>query len=330
MHGAPDVGMIGSMKSPKHDASSKLPIRSPIASPIRGTADPIAPIDRLSPLLERFHVRAALFHAGPLCGTTPFEALPGRAFLHVLRQGSIVVRHRRGQGAPQLLRLDEPTLLLYARPLFHEFVNPPRAGSDFACATLDFDGGAHNPIVNALPALVHVPLAEVDGLAPALDLLSYETERVRCGSRLVADRLFEVVLIQLLRWMLDHPARVGVSSGLIAGLSDARLARALTAVHRSPGEPWTLSRMAAAAAMSRSAFAHTFRQVTGTTPAAYLTDCRLTAASAMLRARHPVKHVADELGFADPSSLSRAFRQRFGASPRAWLATLGATPMPLD
>ncbi|WHZ10533.1 MAG: Transcriptional regulator, AraC family [Burkholderiaceae bacterium] len=302
------------MKSAKHDTSSKPPIDR--------TADPIDPVDRLSPLLERFRVRAALFHAGPLCGATPFDPLPGRAFLHVLRRGAMVVRHRHGQGVPPLLRVNEPTLLLYPRPLFHEFVNPPREGSDFSCATLDFDGGAHNPIVIALPALVQVPLAEVDGLAPALDLLSRETERVRCGSRLVADRLFEVLLIQLLRWILDHPARVGVSSGLIAGLSDPRLARTLTAVHRSPGEPWTLPRMAAAAAMSRSAFAQAFKQTTGTTPAAYLTDCRLTAASAMLRARHPVKRVADELGFADPSSLSRAFRQRFGAAPRAWRAAL--------
>jgi hypothetical protein len=33
-------------------------------------------VDRLSALLERFRVRAALFHSGPLCGTSTFEALP--------------------------------------------------------------------------------------------------------------------------------------------------------------------------------------------------------------------------------------------------------------
>ncbi|MFY7855000.1 MAG: AraC family transcriptional regulator [Rubrivivax sp.] len=32
------------------------------------------------------------------------------------------------------------------------------------------------------------------------------------------------------------------------------------------------------------------------------------------------KRVAAELGLATPSSFSRAFRQRFGVSPRAWLA----------
>lgn len=51
------------------------------------------PIDRLSSLLERFRVRAHLFHNGPLCGTTSFAAEPGRGFLHVLRRGEMVVTH---------------------------------------------------------------------------------------------------------------------------------------------------------------------------------------------------------------------------------------------
>jgi hypothetical protein len=55
-----------------------------------------------------------------------------------------------------------------------------------------------------------LPLARVEGLDAALSLLFAETGRVRCGQRLLADRLFEVVLIQLLRWMLDHPADAGI------------------------------------------------------------------------------------------------------------------------
>ena len=100
-----------------------------------------AGVDRLSALLERFRVRAHLFHAGPLCGVTPFAAEPGRAFLHVLRRGELEVTHRPRSGAPRRLRLNQPTLLLYPRPLEHDFYNAPQEGSDFVCATLDFDGG---------------------------------------------------------------------------------------------------------------------------------------------------------------------------------------------
>ena len=116
-----------------------------------------------------------------------------------------------------------------------------------------------------------------------------------------------------------RPQAVGVSSGLVMGLSEPRLARALVALHAAPQDDWTLARMASVAGMSRSAFAAAFRAVTGSTPAAYLTDWRLTVASALLRAGRPPKLVAAESGFSTASSLSRAFRLRFGVAPRAWL-----------
>lgn len=279
-------------------------------------------VDRLTSLLERFRVRASLFHTGALCGTTRFEALPGRAFLHVLRRGEMELRHPRSGGLAPRQRLSEPTLLLYSRPIEHVFVNPPREGSDLTCATLDFDGGERNPIVSALPDLVCVPLREVDGLREALDLLFAETDRVRCGSRLLADRLFEVVLIQLLRWLIDHPQQAGISRGLIMGLADPRLARALVALHRAPAEDWPLVRMATEAGMSRSAFAAAFKDATGMTPAGYLSDWRLSLAASQVRAGVPIKLVAADLGYASQSALSKAFRQRFGASPREWLAGL--------
>ena len=276
-------------------------------------------LDRLSTLLERFHVRASLFHSGPLCGRARFEARADRAFLHVLRRGELRIEHRGGPLGRRRVVLDEPALLLYPRAVHHEFVNPPREGSDFTCATLHFDGGDRNPIVAALPPLVVVPLQAVPGLLPTLELLFAETDRPRCGSRLLADRLFEVVLIQLLRWVVDHPQAAGVSGGLRMGLHDPRLARALVALHAAPREEWPLARMAQVAGMSRSAFAEAFRSATGTTPAAYLTDWRLTLASAQLRAGQPQKLVAAELGFSNGSALSRAFKQRFGRSPRSWL-----------
>lgn len=290
-----------------------------VVSSSNSATTPVNAVDRLSALLERFRVHAALFHTGRLCGRQRFEVRPGRAFLHVLRRGAMEVRHRPGETSQTRLRLHQPTLLLYPRPLHHEFINPPQEGSDLTCSTLDFDGGLRHPIVSALPALVHVPMAEVDGLRPALELLFDEADRARCGSRVLVDRLFEIVLIQLLRWIIDHPQRVGVSSGLIAGLSDPRLARALVALHQAPSEDWPLARMASVAGMSRSAFAAAFRQIVGTSPAAYLGDWRLSLAATQLRSGQSAKQVAAEFGYAGAASLSKAFKQRFGLGPREWL-----------
>ena len=211
-------------------------------------------IDRLSSLLERFRVRAHLFHAGPLCGVTHFDARPGRGFLHVLRRGEMALTHRAKSGAPRRIRLREPSLLFYPRPLAHDFHNAPEEGSDFVCAGLDFDGGSGNPLLHALPPLVVL-----------------------------------------------------------------RLARALSALHEHPGKPWSLERMAERAGMSRSAFAAGFKAAVGQTPANYLAHWRLMLAQAQLRQGRSIKAIADELGYANPSALSRLFTKKIGRSPRHWL-----------
>lgn len=283
------------------------------------------PLDRLSGLLERFRVRAHLFHTGPLCGVTYFAAKSGRGFLHVLRRGEMVVSHHLDTGQTQRLFIKEPTLLFYPRPLAHNFHNAPKEGSDFTCATLDFDGGNHHPLVRALPAVVILPLKQVTGLQQSLELLFAETDELRCGHRLLADRLFEVVLLQLLRWMLDHHVDVyspnrTLSVGLLAGLADPAIARVLVAFHEQPGHSWSIESMAQQAAMSRSAFALKFKTLVGETPADYLAQWRLTIAQTQLRQGRSVKAIANELGYANASALSRVFAQKIGASPRDWLA----------
>lgn len=277
------------------------------------------PIDRLSGILERFRVRARLHHSGALCGLNHFDAGDGHGYLHVLRRGQLRVSHPGARDVPRSMHIVEPTLLLYPRPLTHRFHNPPAEGSDFTCARLHFDGGQYNPLARALPPLIALPLARVPGLDLALELLFTETDRVRCGQRLLTDRIFEVVVIQLMRWLLDHPLEAGVRPGFVTGMSDPRLARALVAMHDAPGESWSVERMAERAAMSRTAFANTFRKVVGQTPADYLSDWRMALAQSKLREGQPIKILAEELGYANPSALSRAFSAKVGMSPRDWL-----------
>lgn len=278
-----------------------------------------APVDRLSALLERFRVRTQLFHAGGLQGHNRFDPVPGRGFLHVLHRGVLEVRHRRGDGLDARMRLSEPSLLLYPRAVVHDFHVEADEEVALTCAAVRFEGGERNPVLRALPALIHLPLNQVDGLQESLGLLFAETARLRCGQRLLADRLFEVVLIQLLRWLLDHPDRAGVPHGLLHGLSDPALARALVGVHEAPGEIWDLPRLAERAGMSRSAFAARFKSIVGQTPADYVADWRLSLAQTQLREGRAFKQITLDLGYANPSALSRLFRQRLGLSPSQWL-----------
>lgn len=276
---------------------------------------PQAPLDRLAPLLDRFRVRAELFHAGALCGVTHFAAEPGRAFLHVLRRGELQVRHGDD---PTLRSVSAPTLLLYPRAMEHAFVNPPTEGADFVCATLAFEGGDRHPVAASLPAALILPIDRVPGLGSTLELLFAEADRAACGSRVVLDRLFDVVLVQVLRALLADGDGGAERVGVMAGLAHPRLAPLLTALHRAPGEAWPLARMAAVAGLSRSAFADLFARVVGTTPSAYLAGWRIDLACGELATGRPVGIVADHLGFSGSAAFSRAFRGRMGCSPREW------------
>jgi AraC-like DNA-binding protein len=280
------------------------------------------PVDRLSTLLERFRVRTRMSFSGPMCGKHVFAKDANKAYLHVLRSGSMEIRHPRAKGVPTRIKLDEPTLIFYPRPFTHHFYNAPREGSDFTCAEIAFEGGQSHPIVQALPPLVILRLDEVDGLKESLNLLFAETEQVRCGHRVLADRLFEVVLIQLLRWLLDHPLHANINSGLLMGLSSPQLAKALTAMHESPGEPWTVEQLAETSGMSRTAFAVKFKQLVGQSPAEYVANWRLTIAQARLREGVPLKMLAGELGYSSQSALTRVFTAKLGVSPREWLSQL--------
>lgn len=278
------------------------------------------PLDRLSSLLDRFQVSARLFHTGELCGVTTFNALPGRGFFHVLRRGEMALTHQDRAGVARRMEVSEPTLFFYPQPLAHQFHNAPRDGADFTCASVHFDGGENHPLVRALPPLIVLPLAKVPGLEKALDLLFQEADAVGCGHRLIADRMFEVVMLQLLRWLLDHGEDGGVSIGLVSGLADPQLARALTAMHDRPDHPWSVELLAEEAGMSRSSFSGWFKKTVGVTPADYLTDWRITLAKKRLRDGQSVKSIAPDLGYANASALSRVFAQRTGLSPREWLA----------
>lgn len=270
-------------------------------------------VDRLDAVLARFSVRAQQFHTGPLCETRRFDALPGRGFLHILRAGRLSVED--GGAAPRAL--DEPSLLFYPRPHEHTFHARADRPVDLACATLDFDGGAQHPLVRALPDVVTVPIASVAGLEGALDLLFDEIDSYRCGHRHVVDRLFEIALLKLVRWLLDHPDEVGLPPGLLGGLADPRIASALSAMHEDPGHSWTSDALARRAAMSRSAFIARFGEVVGVSPHEYLTTWRMTVGQQLLRQGRPISQVAAELGYTS-SSFSRVFAQREGVAPRMW------------
>lgn len=250
----------------------------------------------------------------------PSGAEPGAGALHVLRRGELLATQRRDSGEVYRARITTPSLLFSPWPVEHTLRAAPGERPEHVFATVHFRGGESHPLMRALPPLVVLPLADLAGAEGALALLASEIDNVRCGRRLVADRLFEVVLIQILRWLLDHPDEAGLPFGLLTGLADPRLAPLLVALHESPERRWTLAEMSRFCTMSRSAFSARFTRLLGQSPADYLTGWRLSLARERLDAGEPVSAVAAELGFSSSSAFSRTFSRELGCSPRDWRA----------
>lgn len=266
-------------------------------------------VDRLEALLERFVVRAQLFHSGALRGVERFGPDCGR--LHLLQRGRMEVDHGDGRWTP----VEQASLLLYARPQPHRFRIPTGETAEMACARLHFSGGADNPLTRSLPPVIVLPLAELEGADEVLDLIFREAFGQDCGRRAVVDRLFEVLLVLVLRALMQ---RGDLDIGLFAAMRHPGLARALVAMHGAPGEAWSLDRLAQTALMSRSHFAVTFRDAVGQTPGDYLLQYRMLLARDLLARGVPISAVSERVGYAAGSSLSRAFSAHFGESPSAW------------
>lgn len=272
-------------------------------------------MDRLSDLLNHFSLRAGVFYTGNICGVHDFDRDTRRGHLHLIRRGPVQL-----VGGPQGGSIiSEPTLLFLPRPDVHQLIADERSGADVVCAFILFGGGGPNPVADSLPSLVSVPLAELPGVQPLLELLHEEAFSDRSGKQASLDRLCELLIIKLLRFCIDKGITTG---GALAGLADARLAKVLLAIHEDPARPWDLHEMAEVAGMSRARFALHFRDIVGETPASYLASWRLTLAQTLLRAGRPLKHVSVEVGYGSASALTRAFSRKLGMPPKAWLRTL--------
>ncbi|GAB3252181.1 AraC family transcriptional regulator [Chitinimonas naiadis] len=279
-------------------------------------------MDRLSDLLARFSVHAGVFHSGSFCGITAFDGKQTSGHLHLLRAGQMLMLLGDGRE----VKLERPSLFFCPRPYRHRLLATETDQTELVCASLTFDGGSGNPLATALPDYLLLPLDAVPMLAPVLDWLFTEAFGERCGRVAVMNRLFELLVIELLRHLLDSRS---IQRGMLAGLADPRLARALHALHARPEHGWRLETLAQTAGMSRARFSAHFHATIGQTPGDYLLGWRISLAQQLLREGQPISLVAGAVGYDSASALARVFRRQTGSSPRDWLRAQQAGPAPV-
>jgi transcriptional regulator GlxA family with amidase domain len=101
------------------------------------------------------------------------------------------------------------------------------------------------------------------------------------------------------------------------GVSNEKLLRALAYMEANLEEPASKERLAAVAGVSIRQLERLFAQHLSTTPTARYLDIRLDRARNLLRQTTlSVTETAVACGFVSPSHFSRAYRAKFGVSPK--------------
>lgn len=179
-----------------------------------------------------------------------------------------------------------------------------------------------NPLLAALPPVLHASLAqsgELHNLSGVARLIANEIARSSAGSTYVVERLVEVLCAEAIRACVDA-APSHVMSWLRA-IKDPIVGRAIAAVHASPGDDWSVNRLASEVSMSPSRFAARFSESLGLSPMSYVTRWRMNVACRALdESRISVDQIATTVGYESPAAFNRTFKKLVGLPPATWRA----------
>lgn len=219
-----------------------------------------------------------------------------------------------------------PDLSMYARsstplPLVYELGTGNGVGNTrLICGFFGCDERPYNPLLTALPTVIHLPAAGNDAsarpLGAMLELAIREERRGQPGTENILSRLSELMLVEAIRrYLVELPAS---QRSWLAGLRDPVVGRALGAMHAAPSEPWTVEGLGREIGVSRSVLAARFTEMVGHAPMHYLTLWRMQLATRMLHDGQHVQDVAAAVGYESEAAFSRAFKKLMGKPPVTW------------
>jgi AraC-like DNA-binding protein len=186
------------------------------------------------------------------------------------------------------------------------------------CGFLGCDLRPFNPLIAALPRILHLPAIRTGGwLAHVIDQAVVESNEARPGADAVLERLSEMMFVDAARRYLDSLPEDSV--GWLAGLRDRYVGKALELMHEHPDRDWSVDDLAAKVALSRSALHDRFMQYLGQPPMQYLASWRIQVGARLLReSSRVVADIALEVGYDSEAAFARAFKRIVGVPPAAW------------
>jgi AraC family transcriptional regulator, activator of mtrCDE len=282
--------------------------------------------DLLSSVLSAYQLRASVDAHQRFCGRWQVgDYGHPRAAFHLVGEGRCWL-HTRQSAAPE--PLEDGDLVVLPHGAWHVISGSPAwpaaegtGGEDgpyttLVCGYFEFQGGQHNPILDALPEVLILRRRSAGRHFVVLgELLLAEARSDSLGTQTVLDKLADSLFVMIVRHHVNHSHD---QRGLLAALADPRLRKALSAMHREPARAWTLETLAHTAAMSRAAFAQRFSELMEAAPIEYLTRWRMTQAELMLRnPQVSVARVAGQVGYQTEAAFRKAFKRIHGIGPGA-------------
>ena len=205
-------------------------------------------------------------------------------------------------------------------PMFYELGGGGPDRARIVCCFLGCDERPFNPLLTALPAVIHLSwhgdAGPASWLGTLLTTAARESGRGRAGAENVLARLSELMFVETIRQYVEKlpPAQ----TGWLAGLRDPVVGRALAALHRAPERSWTVERLARSVGLSRSVLAERFTRMVGQSPMQYLALWRMQLASRLLLEGGQVAATAAAVGYESEPAFSRTFKKLVGQAPGAW------------
>jgi len=273
--------------------------------------------DLLSHVLAQIRLTGDAVFARTLVAEERLELNADEA--HVIVTAAGALRIEQDDPTPEVV--DTGHLVLLPHGLSRRRLVATHLGATAIVCRFWFDPDSLRAMIFALPQVIHIRSSEgaqwIDGI---FRFLMIEAGDVQPGGALMISRLIDLVVIRALRtWV-----QLGHSSGWLGGLSDARIARSLKAIHEEPLQRWSIDALAACAGMSRSSFSERFTALVGRSPLRYQNEWRLRLAREMLAKRDVrVGEVGLRIGYESEAAFSRAYKEFFGHSPRAEFASSG-------
>ncbi|NVK22278.1 MAG: AraC family transcriptional regulator [Kangiellaceae bacterium] len=271
-------------------------------------------MDIISKILQSLHFDANIYLHSEFCSPWGLQSdNPSVGTFHVIAYGHCTIQTENNLH----ISLNAGDLIFFPKNIKHKIENTSEGGisTTLICGSYQFSD-AHSPLISALPDFIHIKANELGQLSWFESLIKQivnEAESGTEGRSLILDKLAEILFVYIIRYYVLASKS---NHGVLAGLADKQLSKALFVFHNDMGNPWSVETLAQHALMSRSAFSDKFAEVIQMTPMQYVTYWRMQCAYNQLTSTNtPIISIALDHGYKSEAAFSKVFKKQFAISP---------------